>query len=90
VVFSISSGKIPVQDSKLILNYETTSSIHILLRPLNTVVTSFDDTYQSCTLLGYGTALSRSYVPTFRDNVSVPTFKVQEGADDRLSRDVGT
>jgi hypothetical protein len=42
-------------------------------------------------LLGYDAALSGSYVPTFRDNLSGPVFKVKKSKwMDRVSRNVGT
>jgi hypothetical protein len=41
-----------------------------------------------CALLGYYTVHSVNFLPTFRDNLSVPSSQVQDGTD-RLSRKVG-
>jgi len=42
---------------------------------------------ENCTLLGQYAASSGDFLQTFRDNLSVPTFWVQESK--RLSRNVG-
>jgi hypothetical protein len=46
------------------------------------------DADEICVLLGYCTALSGSYVPTFRDNLS-DFFTLEDGTD-RLFRNVDT
>jgi len=41
-----------------------------------------------CALLGYYAATSGNFLPTFRDNLSVPSLNTEDGTD-RLSRSVG-
>jgi hypothetical protein len=44
---------------------------------------------ENCAVLDYYAASSGNFLPTFRDNLSGPIFRDQEGTD-RLTRNVGT
>jgi len=49
--------------------------------------------YENCALLGYYAASNGNFLPTFRDNLSVPSSGVKNPKDedgtDRLSRNIG-
>ena len=44
--------------------------------------------YKNCALLGYYAVSSGNFLPTSRDNLSVPSSGAEDGTD-RLSRNVG-
>ena len=43
---------------------------------------------ENCALLGYYTASSGNFLPTFGNNLSVASSKVPEDGSDRLTRNV--
>jgi hypothetical protein len=45
--------------------------------------------HENCALLGYNVASGSNFLPTFWDNLSVPSSGYPENGTDRLSRNVG-
>jgi hypothetical protein len=76
------------------------TDINIVNKHITCVISGFrSDVDGICAFLGYYASLSGSSVPTFRDNLSVPSLRFKkskkifltlEDGTDRLSRNVGT